>query len=67
MIHKVYYSIRSTILSIMVVLFYLCAYNKIKMKSLHQNQEGLIPLLLTILAAVIAVIVLVFMRVKNAN
>lgn len=41
--------------------------NTVKMKSLKHNQEGLIPLLLLILAIVVAVIIIAYMRVQNAQ
>lgn len=37
------------------------------MKSLRQNQRGFIPLLLTILAIVVGIIVLAYLRVIHAN
>ena len=37
------------------------------MKKLKQNEQGLIPLLLSILAVVIGIIVLAYMRVSNAQ
>jgi hypothetical protein len=37
------------------------------MKNLKQNQQGFIPLLLTILAIVVGAIVLMYLRVAHAN
>jgi len=38
-----------------------------KMKNLKQNQRGFIPLLVLVLAVVIGVIVLVYLRVAKAQ
>ena len=37
------------------------------MKSLRQNQAGLIPILIAVLVVVVGVIFLVYLRVKNAQ
>lgn len=42
-------------------------YNQKQMAKLSQNQAGFIPMLLTILAVVVAVIVLVFLRLAHAG
>jgi hypothetical protein len=37
-----------------------------KMKNIHQNEEGFIPMMLAILAIVIAIIIFVYLQVSNA-
>lgn len=37
------------------------------MKKLMQNEQGFIPLMLTVLGAIIAVVVFAYMRVKAAQ
>jgi len=51
----------------MVVLFCRGGYNKINMKKLKPNQDGFIPMMLTLLAILLTVIVLVYLRVLKAH